>query len=56
MQTTYNIIKQEIKKHPKQILPEVSQLSVLEYSPIAEILGMNGAANLAMNSSNGSSK
>jgi len=32
-------------------LPEVSQLSVLEYSPIAEILGMNGAANLAMNCS-----
>eukprot|EP00440_Ansanella_granifera_P048342 gb/GFBE01052370.1/.p1 GENE.gb/GFBE01052370.1/~~gb/GFBE01052370.1/.p1 ORF type:complete len:456 (+),score=100.78 gb/GFBE01052370.1/:1-1368(+) len=32
-------------------LPEVSQLSVLEYSPIAEILGMNRAANLAMNCS-----
>jgi len=32
-------------------LPEVSRLSVLEYSPIAEILGMNGAANLAMNCS-----
>lgn len=32
-------------------LPEVSKLSVLEYSPIAEILGMNGAANLATNCS-----
>lgn len=32
-------------------LPEVSRLSVLEYSPIAEILGMNGVANLAMNCS-----
>jgi len=32
-------------------LPEVSQLSVLEYSPIAEILGMNPAANLAINCS-----
>lgn len=32
-------------------LPEVSKLSVLEYSPIGEILGMNGAANLAMNCS-----
>eukprot|EP00442_Polarella_glacialis_P059244 CAMPEP_0115155644 /NCGR_PEP_ID=MMETSP0227-20121206/68011_1 /TAXON_ID=89957 /ORGANISM="Polarella glacialis, Strain CCMP 1383" /LENGTH=200 /DNA_ID=CAMNT_0002566747 /DNA_START=198 /DNA_END=797 /DNA_ORIENTATION=- len=32
-------------------LPEVSKLSVLEYSPIAEILGMNPAANAAMNCS-----
>lgn len=32
-------------------LPEVSKLSVLEYSPIAEILGMNPIANLAMNCS-----
>ncbi|CAE7349109.1 ACAD11 [Symbiodinium natans] len=32
-------------------LPEVSKLSVLEYSPIAEILGTNGVANLAMNCS-----
>ena len=32
-------------------LPEVSRLSVLEYSPIAEILGTNGVANLAMNCS-----
>lgn len=32
-------------------LPEVCKLSVLEYSPIAEILGMNGMANLAMNCS-----
>mmetsp|Transcript_69354 Transcript_69354/g.144835 ORF Transcript_69354/g.144835 Transcript_69354/m.144835 type:complete len:458 (+) Transcript_69354:122-1495(+) len=32
-------------------LPEVCQLSVLEYSPIAEILGMNQVANLAMNCS-----
>lgn len=32
-------------------LPEVSKLSVLEYSPIAEILGMNGVANLALNCS-----
>lgn len=32
-------------------LPEVSRLSVLEYSPIAEILGMNGRANWAMNCS-----
>jgi len=32
-------------------LPEVSRLSVLEYSPIAEILGMNHVANLAMNCS-----
>lgn len=30
-------------------LPEVSRLSVLEYSPIAEILGMHPVANLAMN-------
>jgi len=32
-------------------LPEVAKLSVLEYSPIAEILGMYGLANLAMNCS-----
>lgn len=32
-------------------LPDVSKLTVLEYSPIAEILGMNGIANLAMNCS-----
>jgi len=32
-------------------LPEVSRLSVLEYSPIAEILGMNPIANFAMNCS-----
>jgi len=32
-------------------LSEVCQLSVLEYSPIAEILGMNPVANLAMNCS-----
>jgi len=32
-------------------LPEVCKLSVLEYSPIAEILGMNGLANIAMNCS-----
>lgn len=32
-------------------LPEVSKLTVLEYSPIAEILGQNPAANLAMNCS-----
>lgn len=30
-------------------LPEVCKLSVLEYSPIAEILGMNPVANFAMN-------
>merc|ERR1719469_1003891 len=32
-------------------LPEVSKLSVLEYSPIAEILGMNQLANMATNCS-----
>lgn len=32
-------------------LPEVCRLSVLEYSPIAEILGINHVANLAMNCS-----
>jgi len=32
-------------------LPEVCKLSVLEYSPIAEILGMNPIANEAMNCS-----
>merc|ERR1719162_2054298 len=32
-------------------LPEVSKLSVLEYSPIAEILGQNQVANVAMNCS-----
>lgn len=32
-------------------LPEVCKLSVLEYSPIAEILGMNPVANVAMNCS-----
>lgn len=32
-------------------LEEVSKLSVLEYSPIAEILGMNPIANFAMNCS-----
>mmetsp|Transcript_58888 Transcript_58888/g.108772 ORF Transcript_58888/g.108772 Transcript_58888/m.108772 type:complete len:455 (-) Transcript_58888:34-1398(-) len=32
-------------------LPEVSQCSVLEYAPIAELLGMNPIANLAMNCS-----
>lgn len=32
-------------------LPEVSKLTVFEYSPIAEILGMNHVANLAMNCS-----
>lgn len=32
-------------------LPHVSKLSVLEYSPIAEILGMNPLANEAMNCS-----
>eukprot|EP00927_Polykrikos_kofoidii_P049863 TRINITY_DN43874_c0_g1_i1.p1 TRINITY_DN43874_c0_g1~~TRINITY_DN43874_c0_g1_i1.p1 ORF type:complete len:470 (+),score=83.48 TRINITY_DN43874_c0_g1_i1:64-1473(+) len=32
-------------------LPEVSKLTVLEYSPIAEILGMNLVANVAMNCS-----
>jgi acyl-CoA dehydrogenase len=32
-------------------LPEVSKLTVLEYSPIAEILGMNPVANLALNCS-----
>lgn len=32
-------------------LPEVSKLSVLEYSPIAEILGMHPQANWAMNCS-----
>jgi len=30
-------------------LPEVSKLSVLEYSPIGEILGINPVANIAMN-------
>merc|ERR1719401_2830718 len=32
-------------------LPEVSKMSVLEYSPIAELLGAFGIANLAMNCS-----
>mmetsp|Transcript_19587 Transcript_19587/g.45550 ORF Transcript_19587/g.45550 Transcript_19587/m.45550 type:complete len:455 (-) Transcript_19587:213-1577(-) len=32
-------------------LPEVSHCSVLEYAPIAELLGMNPIANLAMNCS-----
>lgn len=32
-------------------LPEVSKMSVLEYSPIAEILGMYPVANIAMNCS-----
>merc|ERR1712137_458827 len=32
-------------------LPDVSKCSVLEYSPIAEILGMNPIANIAMNCS-----
>jgi len=32
-------------------LPEVAKMSVLEYSPIAEILGMYGLANIAMNCS-----
>lgn len=32
-------------------LPEVGRISVLEYSPIAELLGMFGLANQAMNCS-----
>eukprot|EP00038_Savillea_parva_P020769 m.32429 g.32429 ORF g.32429 m.32429 type:complete len:458 (+) comp4888_c0_seq1:91-1464(+) len=32
-------------------LPEVGRISVLEYSPIAELLGMFGLANMAMNCS-----
>jgi acyl-CoA dehydrogenase len=48
-----NELRMEAKKRGimNLFLPEVSKLSVLEYSPIAEILGMNGAANLAMNCS-----
>jgi len=43
--------KQKTKNYIIFFLPEVGRISVLEYAPIAELLGMFSLANLAMNCS-----